>query len=109
MKDSLFVVVPLEKTDLPHGHTTIAQAMRLGKAVITTRGASVEDYVIDTVEGLYAEAGDVKSYRKASLELLHDEQKRDLFAARAKEKADRLFTYENYARELSRICEELMR
>ena len=108
MKDALFVVVPLEKTELPHGHTTVAQAMRLGKAVIATRGASVEDYIADRVDGLLVDAGDPTAYRCAIEELLEDAELRDTLGAAALKKSQ-MFTFENYACELSRICQELLR
>ena len=109
MNDALFVVVPLEKTELPHGHTTVAQAMRLGKAVITTRGGCIEDYVADGETGLLVEPNDVADCRRAILDLLEDEKKRETFGARALEKGRRLFTYDNYLVELSKACEELLR
>ena len=49
MNDALFVVVPLEKTELPHGHTTVAQAMRLGKNVVD--GAHGAGFGICPVDG----------------------------------------------------------
>jgi glycosyltransferase involved in cell wall biosynthesis len=74
MADALLVVVPLEEGIGPRGHTTAAQALRLGKAVITTENASMEEYITHEQEGLLVRAGDVSGYRQAITRLLEDPQ-----------------------------------
>ena len=101
------VVVPLLESDVPHGHTTVAQALSLGKAVVTTRGASVEDYVRDGVEGLLVDPGDAGGYRDAVLRLLSDDALRASCEAAARTRAPE-FTYDAFGRSLETLCHELL-
>jgi glycosyltransferase involved in cell wall biosynthesis len=104
---SLLVVVPLRGADTPHGHTTIAQALCLGKAVVTTRGAAVADYVRDGVEGLVVDAGDVNGYRDAILRLGHDEALRRSCERAARDRAPE-FSYAAFARSIVGLCREAL-
>ncbi len=104
---SLFVVVPLRGTDTPHGHTTIAQALSLGKAVVTTRGAAVADYVRDGVEGLLVEPGDVCGYRNAILRLVRDEHLRRSCEGAARARAPE-FSYAAFARSIMALCRDVL-
>lgn len=102
-----FVVVPLIRGEHPHGHTTVVQALRLGKPVITTNNASVDDYIRNGEEGLLVEPGDVAGYREALLRLQNDEA---LFAhcqARAQQRG-RDLTYARFAEQVRDICHEVM-
>jgi UDP:flavonoid glycosyltransferase YjiC (YdhE family) len=104
---SLFVVVPLLGADTPHGHTTIAQALSLGKAVVTTRGAAVADYVRDGVEGLLVEPSDVGGYREAILRLLGDEDLRRRCERASRERAAE-FSYAAFASSIVALCREVL-
>jgi glycosyltransferase involved in cell wall biosynthesis len=104
---SLFVVVPLRGADTPHGHTTIAQALSLGKAVVTTRGAAVADYVRDGVEGLLVDPGDVGGYREAILRLASDAQLRQSCEHAAGGRAPE-FSYAAFARAVVALCREVL-
>ena len=104
---SLFVVVPLKGLDTPHGHTTIAQALSLGKAVVTTRGAAVADYVRDGVEGILVEPGDVEGYREALVRLATDVELRCACEAAARARAPE-FTYGAFGGALVDLCLEVM-
>jgi glycosyltransferase involved in cell wall biosynthesis len=104
---SLFVVVPLRGADTPHGHTTIAQALSLGKAVVTTRGAAVADYVRDGVEGLLVEPGDVTGYRDAILRLAGDTHLRHSCQRAARGRAAE-FSYAAFARSIAALCREVL-
>lgn len=106
MAAATVVVVPLRASDAPHGHTTVAQALRLGKAVVTTRGAGVEDYVRDGVEGLLVDAGDADGYRRAVERLTSDDALRTACEAAARLRAPE-FTYERFARSLAEFCAEV--
>jgi len=101
------VVVPLRRGTYSHGQTTVVQALRLGKAVVTTRYASVEDYVTDGREGLLVDPGDVEGYRRAIRRLLEDAELRGSCERAALERgADS--TYEAFARRLSALCGEVL-
>lgn len=104
---ALCVVVALRPGDAPHGHTTVAQALCLGRAVVTTAGASVDDYVRDGVEGRLVEAGDVAGYRAALLEIAGDATLRARLEAAALARAPE-FSYGAFADGLEEICRELL-
>jgi glycosyltransferase involved in cell wall biosynthesis len=107
MAEATVVVVPLRASVAPHGHTTVAQALRLGKAVVTTRGASVEDYVRDGVEGLLVEPGDAEGYRAAIVRLASDDTLRAACEARARARAHE-FEYAAFADALETMCLEVL-
>jgi hypothetical protein len=104
---SSFVVVPLQGLDTPHGHTTIAQALCLGKAVVTTRGSAVADYVRDGVEGLLVHPGDVAGYREAMTRLAEDDELR-LSCERAARARAPEFSHAAFARSLTELCLEVL-
>lgn len=106
MSGARLVVVPLQATDSPHGHTTVAQALCLGKAVVTTEGASVEDYVHHGVEGLLVPPGDVEGYRSAAMRLLEDDALRLACEQRALGRAPE-FSYSRFADALRELCREV--
>ena len=101
------VVVPLRSGTYSHGQTTVVQALRLGKAVVTTRDASVEDYVEDGREGLLVEPGDADGYRAAILRLLGDDELRRSCETAARARAQDV-TYEAFAERLAALCHDLM-
>lgn len=107
MANALFVVVPLQEGHHPHGHTTVVQAMRLGKAVITTRDASVSDYVADGQAGLLVSAGDAGEYREAILRLLDEPELRRSCEQHALARAPDL-TYEAFARGITDLCRRML-
>ncbi len=107
MAGAAVVVVPLRASEAPHGHTTVAQALCLGKAVVTTRGASVEDYVRDGVEGLLVEPGDVAGYRDAIVRLMDDRELRTSCEENARRRAPE-FSYETFSGSLEALCLELL-
>ena len=107
MAGSLFVAVPLRANAATGGHTTIAQALCLGKAVVTTRGAGVEDYVSDGEEGLLVDAGDVAGYRTALRTLIEDETLRLSCESRARARAPEL-SYVAFARAIESLCIEVL-
>lgn len=101
------VVVPLIRGEHPHGHTTVVQALRLGKPVITTSNASVDDYIRHGEEGLLVEPGDAAGYREAVRRLQEDEA---LFAhcqAQAQTRG-RDLTYARFAEQVRDICYAVM-
>lgn len=107
MAGASFVVAPLVEGLHPHGHTTLVQAQRLGKAVITTRSASVDDYVIHGREGLLVSPGDVAGYRQAILKMSQDHELRAACEQHAMARAPEL-TYTAFANRLTQLCLELL-
>jgi hypothetical protein len=104
---SRFAVVPLRASPVAHGHTTVAQALCLGKAVVTTRGAGVSDYVRDGVEGLLVDPGDVEGYRAAILRLAGDDEFRGSCEAAARARAPE-FSYASFQRSLTELCLDVL-
>jgi glycosyltransferase involved in cell wall biosynthesis len=107
MAGSQFVVVPLQPGAVTGGHTTIAQALCLGKAVVTTRGVGVEDYVTDGREGLLVAAGDAAGYRTAIQRLMDDEELRRSCEVHARARAPEL-SYASFARGVEALCIEVL-
>jgi len=107
MANAMFVAVPLKDGRDAHGHTTVAQALVLGKAVLTTKGTSVDDYVTDGCEGLMALAGDVAGYREAILRFQKEPGLLDACEQNARLKAKEL-TYEVSAERLVNICRQVL-
>lgn len=107
MSKSLFVVVPLQEGIYPRGHTTVAQALLMGKAVITTRNASVDDYVCDGQEGILVAPGDVEGYRLAIVRLLENPELLAACQENARTKAFNL-TYQSFAKRLVTLCSDVL-
>jgi glycosyltransferase involved in cell wall biosynthesis len=83
--DARFVVVPLFDTPFQAGVTTILEAMAMGKAVVCSRTKGQTDVVVDGVNGVYVEPGDVDGLRAAIVDLLSDQARAEALgrAARA--------------------------
>lgn len=107
MAQAEFVVVPLKPGAFPHGHTTVVEALRLGKPVISTQSASVEDYVIDGQTGLLVQAGQASGYRQAIQLWLEHPELRQAAARQAQEFAENL-TYRAFAGRLAALCQEVL-
>lgn len=102
------VVIPLKHGNHPHGHTSIIQAFSLGKAVITTKGASCEDYAQDRRNALLVAPGDIAGYRAAIQELCENVQLRQTIEQQARQDAEQRFTYRHFAKHAVALCEELL-
>jgi len=107
MAKAAFVVVPLKAGTHPHGHTTVVEALSLGKAVISTRQASVEDYVIEGQTGLLVEPGDVAGYQQALRLLCEDLHLRRTLAQQAQRFAQ-VLTYPAFAQKLAELCSQVL-
>lgn len=108
MADALFVVVPLKESKVPHGHSDLSMAISLGKAVISTRSAGVDEYVDEGKGGLLVEPGSVAGYKEGIERLLHDAPFREACERYNQERA-KLFSYEAFADSLCGLCESLMK
>lgn len=107
MAAARFVVVPLLSGTQAHGQTTIVQALNLGKAVISTRDASVEDYITHGQEGLLVNPGDIIGYREAIVRMVEDLKFRASCERNARLKAAN-FSYRAYADNLVNLCREML-
>lgn len=107
MAGASFVVVPLQEGRHPHGHTTVVQALRMGKAVITTRNASTNDYVSEGQEGLLVSPGNVSEYRQAIVRLLENPELLDSCERYALQRASDL-TYHAFAQRTISLCQRML-
>lgn len=107
MAGALFVVVPLRAGLFPHGHTTVVQALRLGKAVITTQNATIDDYITDGCDGILVPAGNVEAYRAAILRLVTEAQYRQSLENHVADRIPQL-TYQAFAHNLVMLCRQLL-
>lgn len=104
--ESRGVIVPLLESEVPHGHSAVVQALRLGKAVISTKRATVDDYIEDGVDGLLVEPESVDGYVNTMKSVLEDE----LLVSRLEENAlkkSKQFSYGYFAVELKRVVQGL--
>ena len=97
---SLFVVVPLLKSDTDNGVTVILEAMAMGKTVICSRTEGQVDVIQDGVTGLYVRQGDPAALRAAMLALWND-------PARARDMGERARKYIEEHHALEKFCRDV--
>jgi glycosyltransferase involved in cell wall biosynthesis len=107
MSHARFVVNPLKPGLNPHGQTTIVQALRMGKAVVSTYQASIDDYVQQGKQGLLVEPGDIAGYRDAILQLYSNTALRQKIEHESNIIAQNL-TYKAFATNLLALCREMI-
>ncbi len=107
MAHAQFVVVPLKEGIEPHGHGDLASAFFLGKPVITTKGASVGDYVTDGVDGILVTPGSIEEYRVAIERLSRDGAFRTEYTNAARHRASQ-FSYEAFAKNLYELIAKML-
>jgi glycosyltransferase involved in cell wall biosynthesis len=105
MNECLFVAVPLLKNSHA-GITTIVQAMTLGKVVITTAGASVDDYVTDGVDGFLIPEGDIAKVREVMQKLILNPELRQTMEKATLKRAE-TYTYQGYVNRVQTIVQEV--
>lgn len=80
---ALIVVVPLHPARFASGYAVIAEAMAMGKVVVTTWIEGRSDFIVAGENGLYTEAGDVQGLRDALLGLLQNPSRARMMGAAA--------------------------
>ena len=65
LRGARYVVIPLKKAERNYGQMSTVLPMALGKAVIATEVDALRDHIKDGETGLFVEAGDAFSLRKA--------------------------------------------
>jgi len=73
LSESRFMVLPLNSSVVPCGHVTIVAAMHLGKTMIVTASAGVEDYVKDGENALTVPVASVTDLVQAITRLWRDD------------------------------------
>lgn len=107
MANSMFVVNPLTPGMQSHGQTTVVQAIRLGKAIISTSEASVDDYIKDSYNGILVQPRDISGYQNAIIDLATNKAKRERFEQNTMKIAPNL-TYSTFSEKLIGVCNELI-
>jgi glycosyltransferase involved in cell wall biosynthesis len=107
MAHAVYVVIPLIPGPHPHGHTTVVQTLSLGKAIISTLSASIDDYVTHRKEGLLVPPLKVLEYRQAILEMYENKSFRRHCEKHASDRIPQL-TYQAYANHLVELCHNLL-
>jgi glycosyltransferase involved in cell wall biosynthesis len=96
--ESRFMVLPLNSSAVPCGHVTIVAAMHLGKTMIVTASAGVEDYVKDGENALAVPVASVPDLVQAITRLWRDQPLCESLEKRGFRFATTKCTEENIAR-----------
>lgn len=107
MNDSRFIVVPLLKSKMPHGHCDISAALSVGKVVITTKSATASDYIQDDKEGILVNPGDVDAYKWAIEKLWTDDKYRKILEKNVEAQSENI-TYETFLKRLNKEIENFL-
>jgi glycosyltransferase involved in cell wall biosynthesis len=97
LSESRFMVLPLNSATVPCGHVTIVAAMHLGKTMIVTASAGIEDYIKDGENALTVPVGSVADLVQAVTQLWHDASLRQSLEERGFLFATNLCTEANIA------------
>ncbi len=100
---SRFVVVPLEDVEFDAGATCIAEAMAMGKAVVTTRARGQVDLVREGETGLYVPPGDPGALRKAIAYLLENPDEAERMGRAGRALAERELTLDGWVSTVARL------
>lgn len=101
--DARFVVVPLYPAQFACGYAVIAEAMAMGKAVITTRVAARSDFVVDGETGYYVAPGDVQGLRERMVHLLEHPEEARRMGEQARQRMEQCFSVEAYCERIERV------
>ena len=100
-----FVVVPLHPARHASGYAVIAEAMAMGKAVITTRTEAAPDLVIEGVTGFYTQPGDVAGLRDRIGLLLGDPARARAMGEAGAHRMQSKFSLDVYCDAIERLIE----
>ncbi|MEI8166001.1 MAG: glycosyltransferase family 4 protein, partial [Chloroflexales bacterium] len=94
--ESQVVVVPLLNVNFSAGYTVILEAMAMGKAVIATKIAQRDDFIVDGWNGLYVRPGDVADLRTKLQFLIDNPEQAKWLGANARKTIEARFTLDHY-------------
>jgi glycosyltransferase involved in cell wall biosynthesis len=98
------IVLPFSRTDRSVGLISMLAAMSVGKPIVATRSAGVEDYVTEET-GIVVPPGDASALRRALIELSEPTVAHELGQS-ALEAARTHFSLERFVREVDHACRE---
>lgn len=99
--ESAFVVVPLQQAVHACGFAVIAEAMAMGKPVITTRIIGHSDYVIEGETGFYVPPGDKDALRERISYLLENPPIAQAMGQKARQLIESKFSLERYSERIA--------
>lgn len=102
LRQSKFVVLPLQNRLISIGQQVLLESMTLGKAVIVTDVVSIRDYAFDGKNALCVKPQDPADLRNKIVSLLNDEELRSWLGNNAKEFVNKNCTIRHY---LSKLCQ----
>jgi glycosyltransferase involved in cell wall biosynthesis len=85
LMNSQFMALPLETSETSCGHITLVSAMFCRKAIVATRSTGIADYVPESCDSLFVEAGDVEGWVVALRTMAADAARRERCAAQGEE------------------------
>ena len=91
----------------PFGMTTV-EAMHAGLPVVATRGAGLEEIVLDGATGILVEAENPEAIAGAVLRLTRDPALRNAMGERGRRRAQEEFSPQRMAAALGRVYDELL-
>lgn len=104
-RDARAIVIPMQDVQGLAGLTSLLDAMACGKPVIMTRNASVDIDIEALGFGIWIDAQDAQSLRKAMDRLATDEALVTRMGLKAREFAQSAYRYETFARTVLSRCE----
>ena len=100
-----FVVVPLHPARHASGYAVIAEAMAMGKAVITTQTEAPSDLVVEGETGFHTRPRDVQGLRDRIAALLDDPGRARAMGAAGALRMQREFSLDSYCSTIERLIE----
>ena len=109
MAKSLFVILPIRKQadGIGRGLTTLAQALYLGKAIITNNNSAFDWYFSNNIEGITVPYEDVNKYKESIIKMLEDDRLIKTFESNSKEKGKLLRT-SSIMNDYEKLCNDLL-
>ena len=101
-----FVVVPLHPARYASGYAVIAEAMAMGKAIISTQVEAHSDLIVEGETGFYTKAGDVAALREKIALLLDDPALARRMGEAAARRMQEKFSLDAYCHRMERIIQQ---
>jgi len=106
-KNAYAIAIPLNKTDVLAGLTSLLDALAIGRPVIMTRNPYVDIDIEALGIGIWVDHGDVLGWKSAILELLDDPVMAQEMGARARQLSENGFNIHQFSENLARVFKGL--
>jgi glycosyltransferase involved in cell wall biosynthesis len=101
------VVIPIDNDVTASGQVSLLEAMMLGKSVIATRCAGLQDYILNGETGLLVPPGDAQTLGDAIQRLWADSDLRRKLGSSALSHANEHFTFRSVADDMGKLLGQL--